>query len=239
MNHRFTMLLVLGLCAALALSGCDTYKVTPPVNEPAFENDPIIDRSLFNAPDRTISEEDIQRLLNGKIVIPDSVRIAVFNFSDYSGSSYRYGYWNDEELLKTQQSYLDTLRTTIFGSAKVHKIILMPSLLANKESSITNLREVAVRLQVDFLLIYAVKSDIYYKYKLFNADEAKAFATCEAFLMDIRTSLIPFSTIITEEHLIKKSGKDLTIEEMRKRAEIEAVVKALSKTGAEVVNFLN
>ena len=36
-----------------------------------------ITESLFDSKDRTISEADIQRLLNGDIKLPDTIRIAI------------------------------------------------------------------------------------------------------------------------------------------------------------------
>jgi hypothetical protein len=205
-------------------------------------NGDLIEKSLFNSPDRTISEEDIQKLLKGRIKVPDTIRIAIFNYSTYSQSNYYYNYyqsWNDEELLKTQQQYIDTLRSTISSSPKVQKIILMPSIMANEKSTITNLREMAVRLQADYLMIYAIKSDIFYKYKAFSADEAKAFATCETLLMDTRTGLIPYTTIVTKEKFAKKVTNDLTIQELRKRAESEAIIKSLISIGFEIADYFN
>ena len=75
-------------------------------------------------------------------------------------------------------------------------------------ASITQLREAAVRLQADMLLIFSLKSDIYSKYRAFAKDEAKAFATNETLLMDIRTGVIPFSNVVTRDTLIKKGTED-------------------------------
>lgn len=202
----------------------------------------VIEQSLFSSKDRTISEEDIQRLLNGRIKIGDSVRIAIFNYSSHSHrSTYTnyYSYRTDEEYLKTQQSYIETLRNKLTESKKTQKIILMPSIMADKQSSITNLRETAVRLQADLLLVYNVKSDIYYKYKTFKADEAKAFATIECFLMDTRTGIIPFTTVMTRESFQKKTSEEISIDELRKNTEKDAVIKALNAIGLEIYEYLD
>jgi hypothetical protein len=52
----------------------------------------IITKSLFDAKDRTISEEDIQRLLNGRIKIRDTVRVALFKYASTSINRY-YTNW--------------------------------------------------------------------------------------------------------------------------------------------------
>lgn len=105
--------------------------------------------------------------------------------------------------------------------------------------SLTELREATVRLQADMLMVFYITSDIYYKYKMFKEDEAKAFATTETILMDIRTGVIPHSSIVTSEKFIKKGQQDLTTEEMRKRAEVDAVVLSLIETGVRTADFLN
>jgi len=43
-----------------------------------------IEHSLFDSNEQTISEANIQKLLDGHIVIEDSIRLAVFNNSIYS-----------------------------------------------------------------------------------------------------------------------------------------------------------
>jgi len=58
--------------------GCSTHKVVPmadasyTVSDREYKRETeTITQSLFNAKESTISEEDIQRLLDGKIKVPD------------------------------------------------------------------------------------------------------------------------------------------------------------------------
>lgn len=212
-------------------------RMADPSDYPQKSKGEIIQQSLFNSPESTISEEDIGRLLDGEIVIGDSVRIALFNYSQFSLGNY-YHIWNDEDFLKTKQDFISILTSEIKVASNVDRIILMPSIMANDKSSMTNLRETAIRLQADLLLVYAIKSDIYYKYKTFSADEVKAFATVETFLMDTRTGVIPFTTIATKEAFLKKSQREATTEELQKKAEKDAVIKAISEIGNELARFL-
>lgn len=225
------------------LASCAGVQQMPSSYPSQSVSDPdVIEQSLFSSKDKTISEEDIQRLLNGRIIIGDSVRIAIFNYSSHSQrttyTNYYY-YRTDEEYLKTQQSYIETLSNNLTKSKKTQKIILMPSIMADNQSSITNLRETAVRLQADLLMVYNIKSDIYYKYKTFKADEAKAFATVECFLMDTRTGVIPFTTVTTRESFQKKTSKEISTDELRKNTEKDAVIKALDAIGLEIYEYLD
>lgn len=205
-----------------------------------FYSEPeVITTSLFDAKDRTLSEESIQRLLNGRIVLRDTIRIAIYRHGVSSITRYYDRWWLDEEYLKMQQKYVDTLMHQVSGSTRVRKVMLMPSMVVSSQPSLNELREATVRLQADMLLIFSTKSDIYYKYKLFKEDEAKAFATTEAILMDIRTGVIPHSTIVTRESFLKKGEGDLTTDELRKRTEMSAILASLVETGNQAATFLN
>jgi hypothetical protein len=199
----------------------------------------VITMSLFDSKDRTISEEDIHRLLDGRIVIGDTVRIAVFKHASASINRYYTNWWTDEEYLKTQQSFVDTLVHQIRLSRKVKKVIPVPALMTGTNPGITQLRETAVRLQADLLIVYSVSSDIYFRYKVFQKNEAKAFATCETILMDVRTGVIPHSSIVTKEKLLAKGDQDLNDAETRKKAERDAILMSLADTGKGILKFLD
>lgn len=228
------------LLVVLLLAGCSprpnlTYQ--PAQQEPRRQE--VIRQSLFASKDATISEENIQRLLNGRIIIPDTVRVAIFNYGIQSTNRYYNSYWNDEDYLKTQQSFIETLVVQIKEADKVQKVILVPSIMTTSSPNITELRETAVRLQADLLLVFSINSDIYYKYKLFQKNESKAFATCEAILMDTRTGIIPHSSVVTRDNLVEKADEDWSDEELRKRAENGAIILTLVETGEEVAAFLS
>jgi hypothetical protein len=201
------------------------------------EPDPI-KQSLFDSKDRTISEENIQKLLSGKLALPDTVRIAIYQYSKAPRNRYYYGYYTDEDFLKAQQSFIDTLLKTIKEASRVRTVVLIPNLMISSTPNITNMRETAVRLQADLLLVFSISSDLYYKYRVFSKDEAKAYATTECMLMDIRTALVPFSTIVTKDYYSKKQGADANLEELRKRTEKMAIFQTLTETGNRLVDFL-
>ena len=196
-----------------------------------------ITESLFADKDRTLSEEDIQRLLNGKLNLPDTLRVALFRYgmnNRYYNKFYAYA---DESTIHSQQDYIDTLISGLKDNRRVQNVHPIPSLMLSSSPTITQLRETSVRLLSDLLIVYSSTSDIYYKYKTFKKDEAKAFATTEVMIMDIRTGLIPFSTTITKDYLTKSMSGEL-IAETRKRAEKEAVILTLVETGKRIDAFI-
>ena len=55
--------------------------------------------------------------------------------------------------------------------------------------------------------------------------------------MDIRTGLVPFSTLVTKDVLTQQLPKEEE-PEMKRRAQNEAIVKTLSEIGEKVNMFL-
>jgi hypothetical protein len=199
----------------------------------------IITESLFNDKDRTLSEENIRTLLDGKLVLPDTLRIAVFkvgmNNRFYSNMLYTRNY---ESSIRGQQSLFDSLAVRLKQNNRVEQVHSIPTMMLSTYPNITQLREASVRLQSDILVVYSTTSDIYYHSKIIKKDEIKAFATTELFLLDVRTSLIPFSTVVTKDYLAREIKGELNAE-TRKRAEQEATLMTLLEIGEQVKTFLS
>ena len=233
MRYLFSILII------AFLASCTTTRplAHTPEMYPRIQQDTLT-QSLFQTKDQTITEADIQRLLDGTIKLPDTLRIAVYKYASTSINRYYSQFWNNEEYLSLQQSYLDTLMAPLKAHPRIGRLILIPTLMISQAPSITQLREAAVRLQADVLLVFSVNSNIYYKPKLFEKNEAKAFATCETLFMDIRTGVIPHSSVVTQEMWVQKAEADWNQQETRKRAENGAIWKCLEETGKKVVVFL-
>lgn len=242
-NHLFVWLF-----AALLFQNCGTahYRYNQPLTAGALAQDRLyhepsipLTESLFEEKDRTISEENIQKLLSGKLQLLDTLRIAVYKHGSTSARSVKFGYYRtDEEFLKTQQSFVDTIVSSLSKNKRVQQVTLLPTMLIPANPTLTRLRESAVRVQADVLLVFAIQSDLYEKTKLIGKDEIKAYATTEALLLDIRTGLIPFSTILTNDYLSEESRDDLNFAEQRARAERAAVHLTLGRLNERLRLFL-
>lgn len=201
-------------------------------------NRPTITTSLFDFKERSISEADIQRILDGTIHPPDTLRVAVYKYAGRVTTRYSAGFdWADEERLKTDQQVLDSLIWQIQRSKRVQKVIVMPVMVTGYQPNVHQIREAAVRLQADMALIFSLDGDLYARYRTFKKDDAKAYATCEAVLMDIRTGVIPHSSVITREAYGKKDTADATLDDMRRRVQNRAVTAAIVETGRGVANY--
>ena len=191
--------------------------------------------SLFSGDGSGLDEATIARLLDSRVEVPKDARIAVLQAPSRS----RYPtYYVTERDVSTREAHIDTLGARLVPVG-VREIESIPSLLVPEQPSVPVLREIAVRLQADALLLYRVNGDLYQNVRLFRSDQFKAYATCEAILLDVRTGAIPFTTVVTRECLTQSQDSDLTTSDARRRAEQQAILLALSEMGREVATFLS
>lgn len=203
-------------------------------------DDTLITQSLFNDKTSTISEENIQKILDGKYKLPRQLQAAIVRLeSTPQLKRYYWGHWNNEQYLKTQQSYLDLFSDRFKQSSRITKISVVPDLLISKSPTFTNIREAAVRMQADIVVIYAITSDIYSNYKLFSKPDIKAFATTQLIILDVKTGLIPFSTIVTKDFLSQKKKEELENSEAASRIQNEAILLTINDIGQKITVFLN
>ena len=235
--NRLLSLLVFALLA----TACTTYAPTPDdvgsLRQEARYRDEPLTASLFNSDEATISEEDIQRILDGEVVLPDQLRVAVLNLDSYR-TNRRYYYYSSEFYRDQAASYIDLFRGAVAGAGRDRWVKQLPNLLTNQNQSVTTLRESAVRLQADALLVFSVGSDIYSETKIFRKDELKAYATAEALLMDIRTGIIVFATTETRDAVGQRVDTDTGSEDVRRRIQFEAATAALTAVAQQLTTYL-
>lgn len=223
---------------AITFASCTTTKQISNPNEYTYGNneEPII-KSLFDDKSSTISEENIQKILDGNYSLPSNLRVAFVKLE--SSQNQRRYYWSDEQYLKSQQQYLDLFSEKFKNSSRVKNISTIPDILISKNPTFTSIRESAVRTQSDIVVIYSINSDIYSQYKLFSKTNIKAFATTQLIILDVRTGLIPFTTIITKDFQDKKNGSDLNESEASTRIKNQAVLLTIDEIGKQITSFLN
>lgn len=233
--------------ASIVMSSCMSVKEATPYygqgsvvggygTDNILEDD--ITQSLFDDKDAKISEENIQKILDGKYTLPQRLRVAVVNIENSPLIKRRYA-WNDEDYLSSRQRYLTTMTSNLETQSRVEKVTLIPDIMMSSVPTFTSIREAAVRMQADVVLVYSVKGGMYSKYKMFAADEYKAFATTQVLIMDVRTGLVPFATVVTEDYMSKKEKSDFNNSEAEKRTQEEAVQRTLEKVCVGLNSFLS
>ena len=234
MKQLFTFFLL----AALASSCGNLQQLQANGEQDIPASDTMLSQSLFNDKASTISEENIQKILDGNYRLPNKLRVAIVKLQGQNKQR-SYWYWSDEEYLKTEQSYIDLFTEKFKQSNRVSNVSIIPDLLLSKTPGFTNIREAAVRMQADVVVVYSVNSDIYSKYRLFAKDDIKAFATTQLIILDVRTGLIPFSSIITHDFLSQKTKEEVSLNEAYARVQKEAVLLTIDETGQKIKSFLS
>ncbi|HVU58131.1 MAG TPA: hypothetical protein VHD83_23890 [Puia sp.] len=230
MKHIFFLFFI-----AILLQSCGGMRPTASGAGDNAGGDTTIVESLFNDRSSSISEENIRKLLDGTYQLPGTLRIAIVRLET---SKQRRYYWNDEYFQKAQQSYLDSFTVKLKSSHRVASVAVVPSIMMASTPSFTGIREAAVRMQCNMVLVYSVSGDYYSRYKFFKGPDMKAFATTELLLMDVRTGLIPFSTTVTRDVLTQKTKEDLDVEQTRDRVLNEAALASINDVGGKIVGFL-
>jgi hypothetical protein len=227
----------------MALSSCSIPQNSYQTPYREQDNDLLITYSLFNDKTSTISENNIKTILDGKYILPEKLRIALVKIEKEQGQLinykyYGYMYLTDENHLKAQQAYLDLFTKNMYNSQRVVNVLVMPDLLISNNPTFTNIREAAVRTQSDLVAIYSITNELYTKWNWFSKDDLKAFATIQFIILDVRTGLIPFSTIVTKDYQSKGLKSDYDSSEAKNRVKKEAVLLAINEIGEQLNKYL-
>lgn len=235
---RTAVQLTIAFLPIVALSGCATHSISAVSTEgyaQAYREREVINESLFTADQALLSNDDINRILEGRISLPDNVRMAILPFgrSRY-GSSWHYSVYETVD-----QESIDAVLSQLIAHDRIAHVSFLPSLMIPDTISITHLRESAARYQANLLLVYRVSTRSYSSYRRFRSDEAHSYAYVEAILLDIRTGIVPFATSSTVDIAVQETGETLTFEETRQQAERAATGRALIQIVDELQRFLS
>ena len=76
------------------------------------------------------------------------------------------------------------------------------------------------------------------RYRVFSADESRAFCGVEAVLLDTRTGLVPFTSVATKTFEARQNDEDVNFRETILKAQLAAITEAMSDVSSEIVAFL-
>jgi hypothetical protein len=218
-NNAVAFILII---AALSLSGCaKKMAVAPPpsLNSMVADDSERLQQSLFKGDQAVLSNEEIDRILNGRIVLTERHRLAVLGLNPKS-------YWSPsvaDQDSQNMERFLQELRS----STQFKEVRFVPSLLIPERRTVPYLREAAARFQADLLLVYTTRIQTFRQYRVFGSDEVRARCLAESVLLDVRTGVAAHTAISSEIIDVKKSKSDLNFSETIAKAEADATGKAL------------
>lgn len=199
-----------------------------------YDRDAPLAESLFKEDQAVLSNEDLHKILSAKVVLPDRSKLAVVRFG-------RLPYWWgwSEDFVRVNEQIDDTFLGTLRTSGKLRDVAYLPSLVTPHSMTLPYLRQAAARCQADLLLVYRTSTRTYTKQRWFAAERTKAYCTVEAVVLDTRTGLIPFSTVVNEYFAAAKKKGEMNFSETVAKAEQKAIGEAWRRLARETVAFLD
>lgn len=209
------------------------------VSTPEYMKRAKVTDSYFKEENKSLSETQIKNLLERRVELPKSLKIAVVKLAHDSSIT---NLLNHE--LKAQQDpviqdiNVEMMEKIAGPQKRIKEITLVPQMLMPEEPNFQKLRDVAAIMQADLVLILKTKSRTDSKFHLHKKNEAKAVATVEGLILDVRTGVIPFSSVATNSSQ-EKETKDFSSEELYLRATLAAENKALAEIFKNVGDHFN
>lgn len=223
------------LIGVMFLTGCSTVATVPPPEDYYRNSNNQSSQEIVSFGDagNGMSEEDIQKVLSYRLALPPKNRIAILNLS---ASSYWSYYSSDFVHLneETVKGLIEKLRE----STRIYDASFLPSLLVPEKKTIERLRLAAARYQADVLLTYRTTCEDYQKYKYFNPNVTKSYCTVEAVAIDIRSGIVPFTAVSTNDYTAEKKEKDVNFEETRRKVEFKAIGDGLGEVASSLRKFI-
>lgn len=219
--------------AAVMLQACSTVGSLDRPESYYQDTTPRAPETLLNGTTLGDNDGKIHDLLNYRIQLPALNRVAILNLGPEN--SWRF---YSRDFLQLNESLVELLIEQLRASDRVYDASFLPSLLISADKSLPALREAAARFQADLLLTYRSQCQSYQKYRFIRSDESRSYCTVEAVLIDVRSGIIVKSVVSTEDLAAVPAESDKSFSETVKKAELEAVAKALGNVAGEVVGFL-
>lgn len=217
------------LITAIFLGGCaHKSKDYDYMATDGYRSRPQLEQALVSASE-PLSETAVQKILASRVAMPKAINLAIVRLAESGGLDF--------------QTLDEDVAEKFYGRAawggRVQSIIPMPQLMIPKPITLAGLRQAAVLLQADALLIIKPTSYGDYKFRMHEPNKAKAITSLEIILLDTRTSVVPYTSLITESAEILKDQGEYSNYELTERAKKMSEAKALTQVPASVLKFLS
>jgi hypothetical protein len=228
-SFMFINKLIIFLFVLLNLGCSMAQKKYDYMSESEYQSRPKLSQSLLNESDK-LSEASIQKILASKITLPKSINLSIVRLSDSTdGLNFQT---IDDQI--SEQFY----NKNLWGN-RVQTVIPVPQVMISKPVTLASLRQAAALLQSDILVIIKPQSYADWKFQLFDKSKAKGIASLEVLLLDTRTSVVPYTSLITETVEVSRESTEYSYEELISKAKKASERKALLQIPAAVQKFIS
>ena len=202
-----------------------------------YQSRPSLSGSFVKKTEGNLSDEQIQRLLNSKLVAPQRIKLAIVRLQGQATNDMSWLQPRMSEQLALNNGIENAILSLKKASPKVTEINIIPGILLPQSMTLANLRDVAALTQSHLLLILKSNSDSDFEFSLIN-DEVIAESAIESFLIDVRTGAIPFTSTTHGRKVFKEKSSDLNNREFMTRARRELEAETLTLLMKDLSQFI-
>ena len=188
---------------------------------------------------KKLTAEQVKTLLEQKLALPSDLKIAVVKLEhEWNLTTMAdFQYQRNQQLIVSDENAkaIDDIKGK---DKKIKEIAVVPQMLIPKDPTIENMREIAALMQADLLMVIKTRSQTDSKFRMFHKDQIKTVSTVEAMIIDVKTGVIPFTTIASDTIKLKEN-KDFSYEELYIKSSLKAEDKALSQVFRNVGEHFN
>lgn len=183
-----------------------------------------------------VADSTIQRLLMQRVRFPARVTVGVLHLP---GPRARMPWFLSGEPNEMTQSLVDSAAAALSQSARVERVAIVPAMVLADQRTVAALREGAARVQADLLMVYRPTCRLYERAPFIGSTQYRAVCTTEVALLDTRSGVIPFSTVVSQESVTQHQHEDFDNGATWARVQLRAITRGVVLASSNVVNFLS
>ncbi len=227
--------LILCVVGISLLSGCAAHSTDPSyMMSNAYQQRQAAGATLFKGDEAVLGGEAIEKILTSRVEIPPNARLAILALHQDGAR----GLWATHKFRSESKRENDIL-FQLRQCNSLADVLLLPGILTPDKKGIPQLREAAARLQAHLLLVYNTSHNTFVKDRFLGTDETKTYCVVEAALLDVRTGVVPFTSVSLQEYKVKKQKEDLNLYEASLRAQMIAETNGLKEIAGDLQKFLD
>lgn len=222
-----------GICTPflLIVVGCSTASKDYTYMQGAdYQNRQTLTKGLINDNEK-LSEDAVQKILSSKVALPKKVTLAVVRLVDTRDGGLNFQ-MVDKEL---EQQFFEK---KLWGD-RVQSLILVPQIMISHPITLQSLRQAAALLQADALVVIRPLTYSLGKASLFSDNMAKSTTSIEVLVLDTRTNVVPYTSLITEDAEITETSNDYSQMDLLGRAMRVSEKKAMLQVPAAIDKFMS
>ena len=182
-----------------------------------------------------VADSTIEQLLNYHVQLPDRVAIGVLHLP---GARARR-WWESTAGAELTQVLADTIAAAFAQTARVSRAVPLPGVLVAERPTVAALREGAARVQVHVLAVYRPSCRLFQRTPVVGVTQYRSECTIEATVLDTRSGVLPFTTIVTRDAITTRVREDFDVSGTERRVQRQALITGGVEMAARIGAYVS